>query len=70
MSGFTGFIDPPSPFAGKPEWEKYLAELRKLEPSDQVREAIAEAEVGLSRAPEEGSPDDEDLDDISDLDDD
>lgn len=41
-------IDPPSTFDTREEWERYLAELKRIKkPSAEVKAAIAEAEEHL-----------------------
>lgn len=53
-------IDPPSPYAEREEWKKFLAEMRSIESrTPEVEEAIATAIAHL----------DESEDDLSDLDD-
>lgn len=58
-------IDPPSPFDPVDEWKAYLVNLRTLEQTDQVKEAIAEAEAWIKDAPA-AAPEDDDFSDLED----
>jgi hypothetical protein len=54
----TGFIDPPSPFAPRSEWEAFLVELKALPEAPDVTAAITEAEAWLQDNPETAEEDD------------